>query len=613
MEYLDTGRTEAFQAAAAPARLRLVAHLREILSPHAGRVATVIVLILAAALLEGVSFSLLVPLTQVFTAGPSGPSGAGGMFQTAWSWLAGYPSETRLAILGVTLVALFALKNGLQYLREILSTDLWLSIGTETRTRVLAGMLRRPYRYFLDRKQGSLVQHLYHEPHHVAFIIQMGIEQSANILAVAVLVGLLVLVSWQVTLLVFAFGVAYGLGIWRLSRLAHAGGEERQVVEAEAMALLTEAVGGIRQVKVFSAERRIQDVYAGWVRRYQELNVRHWLATLLPQHVTELFWVGVLGLLLCLPAAGLITDLHTLLPVMAVFSAVAFRIGPYASRISQGWLSLKFFLPALNVVGHLLDETETGDGREGGQAFHRLERAIQFEQVGFSYGGDSPALSALSVRFARGETTAIIGPSGAGKSTLVDLLVRLYDPTGGRILVDDMDLRGYDRASWLAAIGFVSQDTFIFHGTIRDNIAFSKPGATPESVQAAARLANAHEFIERAPQGYDTVVGDRGLKLSGGERQRIAIARALLREPQILIFDEATSALDNQSEAMIQETITRIAHDRTVILIAHRLSTVVRADKIVVLDRGRAVEEGTHETLLKEGGVYANLYGTKPA
>lgn len=360
------------------------------------------------------------------------------------------------------------------------------------------------------------MQHLYHEPHHVAFIIQMGIEQSANMLAVAVLVCLLVLVSWQVTLLVFAFGVAYGLGIWRLSRLAHAGGEERQVVEAEAMALLTEAVGGIRQVKVFSAERRIQDVYAGWVRRYQELNVRHWLATLLPHHVTELFWVGVLGLLLCLPTLGLVTDLHALLPVVAVFSAVAFRIGPYASRISQGWLSLKFFLPALNVVGQLLDEAETGSGRDGGQSFRCLERAIQLEQVGFSYGGDRPALSALLVRFNRGETTAIIGPSGAGKSTLVDLLVRLYEPTGGRILVDGMDLRDYDRASWLAAIGFVSQDTFIFHGTIRDNIAFSKPGATPEAVQAAARLANAHEFIERAPQGYDTIVGDRGLQLSGG-------------------------------------------------------------------------------------------------
>jgi subfamily B ATP-binding cassette protein MsbA len=442
----------------------------------------------------------------------------------------------------------------------------------------------------------------------VAFIVQVGIEQTANLLTVAVLIGLLVLVSWQVTVLVFTFGALFAVALWRLSKQAHSGGEERQTVEAEAMALLTETVGGIRQVKVFSAESRIGEVYGEWVLRYRELHTRHWLAVLLPHHMTELFWIGVLGLLLCLPALGIVGEPRAVLPVVAVFSVVAFRMGPYLSRISQGWLTVKFFLPALRVVGHLLEKPESPARLEGGRSFETLRHGIEVEEVCFSYGGDRPALSRVSVCFNRGETTAVIGPSGAGKSTLVDLLVRLYEPSGGRITVDGVDLRDYDRASWLAAIGLVSQDTFIFHGTIRDNIAFSRPGASLAQVMAAARLANAHEFIERCSNGYETVVGDRGLKLSGGERQRIAIARALVRDPQVLVFDEATSALDNQTEALIQETISTIARDRTVILIAHRLSTIVRADKIIVLEHGAVVEEGTHPTLLKGGGVYASLY-----
>ncbi|TAJ32034.1 MAG: ATP-binding cassette domain-containing protein, partial [Nitrospirae bacterium] len=341
----------------------------------------------------------------------------------------------------------------------------------------------------------------------------------------------------------------------------------------------------------------------------RDLLAHHWLTALLPQRVTELFWVVVLGLLLCLPSLGVIGDVRSVLPVAAVFSAVAFRMGPYMSRISQSWQTVRFYLPALQLVGQLSVEPQEGGPRHGVRRFASIGREISFEDVNFSYGHGRFALSHVSVRFARGEVTAVIGPSGSGKSTLVDLLARLYDPTTGRIAVDGIDLAEYDAASWLATIGFVSQDTFIFHGTIRENIALARPGASAIQVQEAAMLANAHDFILRCPQGYETIVGDRGLKLSGGERQRIAIARALVRDPQVLIFDEATSALDNQSEALVQEAMASIARDRTVIIIAHRLSAVVGADKIVVLENGWVVEEGTHATLVKAGGVYSALYG----
>jgi len=587
---------------------QLVRHFEPILWPRRWHLAAVILLILLTSLLEGIGFSLIVPMMQVFMSDQVGAGTAPVVFRAYQSSLATYSIEGRLAVLGLALVTVFGLKNGLQYLREALSTRLWLGIGAEGRLRVTAQILRRPYRYFLDQKQGTLVQHLYHEPHYMAVALQVVVDQTANILAVAVLVALLVFVSWEVTAVVFTFGALYGYAMWRLSKRVQAGGEERQKVEAEAVALLTEMTAGIRQVKIFSVEGRIQEMYAKWLRLFQELSVRHCLAMISPYRVTEMFWIGVLSLLLFLPALGVIGDFHAILPVVAVFTAVAFRVGPYVSRISQGWLSIKFYLPAIRLVGELLEEPTPIEQPQGTKPVRGLCRAIEFHDVSFSYGDKQPALSHVSMRFNRSETTAIIGPSGGGKSTLVDLLVRLYKPSSGLITVDGIDLQEYDLASWRAVIGFVSQDTFIFHGSIRDNIAFAQPGASFEEIQLVARQANAHDFIVRCPQGYETIVGDRGLKLSGGERQRIAIARALIRQPQILIFDEATSALDNQSEALIQEAITAIASDRTVILIAHRLSTVVQADKIIVLENGMVVEEGTHDALLKEGGVYSTLY-----
>jgi len=570
-------------------------------------------LILLSSLLEGLSLSLLLPLSQTLTAAPADGATGTGLFQAYDRWLGAYPMKDRLALLAFALVGLFAVKNGVQYLRGVLATRLWLGLDADLRMDVLAGLLRRPYQYFLERKLGTLIQHIYHEPHHVAYVINLGIELVANVIAVLFLFGLLLLVSWKGTLFVLALGSVYGLLVWRLSRRVEAGAEERQRVEGEAMALLNEAVGGIRQVKIFSAEPRIREAYEGWMRRFRDLRIRHWVVALLPAHVSELFWVTVLGVVLCLPALGIVPDLQSVLPAVVVFSAVAFRVGPAVSRVSQGWLTLKFFLPALRIVGQMVEETGSQSRTGGGLPVTAVARGIRLEDVSFSYGGTCFALSRVSVEFKRGETTAIIGPSGSGKSTLVDLLVRLYEPDSGRILVDGLDLRDYDRGAWLSAIGFVSQDTVIFHSTIRDNIAFSRPLAAMEDIEAAARQAHAHEFIERLPQGYDTVVGDRGLKLSGGERQRIAIARALLRMPQILVFDEATSALDNQSEALVQKAIAGIARDRTVIIVAHRLSTVVRADKIVVLEDGVVAEEGTHVSLLKEGGVYSGLYGKETA
>jgi ATP-binding cassette subfamily B protein/subfamily B ATP-binding cassette protein MsbA len=246
--------------------------------------------------------------------------------------------------------------------------------------------------------------------------------------------------------------------------------------------------------------------------------------------------------------------------------------------------------------------------RQGGIPFTMLESEIRFDNVGLNYAPElQPALKSISFTLQKGQTLALVGPSGAGKSSIADLLSGLYEATEGRILVDGMDLNSLDLASWQKRLGVVSQDTILLNSTIADNISFGTPKATQDQIKAACQAAQAAAFIESLPQGYNTMLGERGYRLSGGQRQRLSLARAILRDPELLILDEATSALDSQSEQLVQEAIERFERTHTVLVIAHRLSTIVRADEILVLNGGHIVERGSHSVLLSHGGLYSTL------
>ena len=256
----------------------------------------------------------------------------------------------------------------------------------------------------------------------------------------------------------------------------------------------------------------------------------------------------------------------------------------------------------------LLDTPRGMDDGDTPLPLDRVQGELRFENVTFAYRDGGPVLKGLDLTIPAGRTTAIVGATGAGKSTVIKLMLRFYDPASGRVALDGFDLRELRMAHLRHAIGLVSQDVFLFHGTVRDNIAYGRPDADDETVRRAAEIAEAHAFIEALPQGYHTVVGERGQKLSGGQRQRLSIARAVLKDPPILILDEATSAVDNETEAAIQRSLERLAVGRTTVVIAHRLSTVRNADVIYVLDQGQVVEQGRHERLLEQDGVYAGLW-----
>lgn len=266
-------------------------------------------------------------------------------------------------------------------------------------------------------------------------------------------------------------------------------------------------------------------------------------------------------------------------------------------------------IPSTIIVTEFLRKDDKPLMKNGTEPYRKLEKGIHFDHLSFSYTGHKDVvLKDVDLWLPKGTTLALVGGSGAGKSTLADLLPRFYDTTEGRITIDGKDLRDFDLRSLRKSMGIVSQDTFLFNNSVRNNIAYGRPDATEQEVIEAAKLANAYEFIMNLPEGFDTPLGDRGILLSGGQRQRIAIARALLHNPDILILDEATSALDTVSEHLVQQAIERLSRDRTTLVIAHRLSTVKNADKIAVLDKGQVVETGTHEELLSKGGYYAKLY-----
>lgn len=586
----------------------MIRDLLQLMRPYYGLLGLILVLLSLSAALESVGISLFLPLLLVLGGARSEGGITGlGVFAAYAHVLDGYTLKQQVIMIVAGLFTAILTKNILGYAGRQLGTRLELWATRDFRIRMFQGYMGAPYEFFLARKHGRLVNDLFDESVFGGQAISTFVMLASSLLTAGALYVLLLFLSWKVTLIVTVTFAVLTAGLQWMSALARRVGFERQRIAREFVAFGSEILLGIRQVRVFSAEHVV-------LRKFREMAISLSLANLrlrglsaLPLPLGETVAAGILSICIVM-LAELRQD--ALIPFMVTFIVVLARIIPAVGSANREFINLRANAPSFQTLRELT-AAESAPGSVAGRKLPgHLCRSIQFDRVSFAYQGNlhALALDKVSLLFEKGTTIALVGPSGAGKSTVADLVVRLYEPTEGRILVDGVDLRELDLESWRRRIGFVSQDTFVFNTSIRENIAFGMPDATDEQVIEAARQADAHDFIRALPQGYATVVGDRGLKLSGGERQRIAIARAVLRNPPLLIFDEATSSLDNDSEQRVQQAINRLSKDRTVIMIAHRLSTIVGADKILVLDRGRVAEEGTHAALLERRGLYWKLY-----
>lgn len=510
--------------------------------------------------------------------------------------------RTVLLLLGVFLVS--ALFGAAQ---SYLLARVGASVVADLRRALFAHLLTLSPRFFADHRTGDLTSRLTADVGTVQGVTSTALAQlAAQSVTLVGSVTLLVTTSPRLSLLTLAIiplvigtAVTIGRRIRRVSR-------EVQDAVAAASASAEEAISGARVVQSFTAEPVEQARYGQGVQASFLAALRRARLQALMSGVMGFLTFGALALVLWYGGRQVMAG--ALSPGQLVtFLIYALQVGGTVAGLSGLFSQFQEALGASGRIFELLDERSELSDLPGARPLPRAQGRVTFRAVGFSYG-ETDVLRGVSLDVPAGQIVALVGPSGAGKTTLVNLIARFWDVTQGTLLVDDHDVRGYALRDLRAQVGLVPQETLLLSGTVEENIRYGRPEASSDEVEAAARAANAHAFIGALPGGYAAVVGERGIKLSGGQRQRVAIARALLKDPRILILDEATSALDNESEALVQSALDTLMRGRTTFVIAHRLSTVRGADRILVMDGGQIVQQGTHDALLAAGGLYRDLY-----
>ena len=479
---------------------------------------------------------------------------------------------------------------------------------TEMRKRVQSHIERLPISYFDSTQSGQLISRIMNDAEGIRNLVGTGLGQIVgSFVTASISIGVLFYINWQLTTAsIIVLLIFVGILIYAFRALRPIF-RERGEITAEVTGRLGESLGGIRIVKAYTAEKREELSFARGAHRLFR-NIAKSVTGVSAVNSFAALVIGAVAVVMIVVGGSAIQGNTMTLGDFLMYISFTFLLAMPIIELTAIGTQVTEALAGLDRIREVMSMTTEDDQDSAKQALETVDGEIRFEDVHFEYEKDVPVLKGISFVANAGSTTALVGSSGSGKSTILSLVLNFIQPTTGVIRIDGKDLQAVKLRDYRDQLGVVLQDNFLFDGTILDNIRFSNPGANLDQIKEMCQVANADEFIEKFPNGYETIVGERGVKLSGGQRQRIAIARALLADPRILILDEATSSLDSESEALIQEGLNRLRQGRTTFVIAHRLSTIRSADQILVVEAGEILERGTHAELVELGGRYKQLY-----
>lgn len=564
----------------------------------------------SGALFNGVSTLLILPiLLELLGQSAEYAESLPPILQQFISVFDGLPENTRLPAMAASVVAVIVFKSLSAYASSLTAGTLNRKLAMSLRRQGLRLLLDVDLGYFARTKIGDLINQLNVEVNRTTIAIRNLIRIVVVLITIGVFLVLLILTSWQLTLISTVTLSSVTLLNQFIVKRSKSLGKELSKISKAYSSRIFEVLSGIRLVKSTANEEREYKYLDAIIieRESAEFNSQLIFAGIAP--FNEIINILALMLIAMLGRLAFSNQLELFSSSLLTYLVILFRTLPYIGQLNSQRSTLANTSASVEVITQLLRRDDKPFMPRGAQPYRSLEKGIHFNQIRFSYPGhEQEVLQGIDLFLPKGQTLALVGSSGAGKSTLADLLPRFYDPTSGTIELDGVDLKTIDLQSYRSSLGIVSQETFLFNASVRENLLYGRPDATETELMEAAKQANAYEFIENLPQGFDTMIGDRGVLLSGGQRQRLAIARALLQDPDILILDEATSALDTVSERLVQNAIDDLSRNRTTLVIAHRLSTVHEADQIAVLERGKVVEVGTHTELLEKRGAYAKLH-----
>ncbi len=595
--------------------------LRRFVPPYKKQLALNILFNILAALLTLFSFALIIPIlemlfginTATYSYTPWGSASidkviVNNFYYYVQSIIASSGKSVALACIAAALVVMTGLKTGAAYMAAFFMISLRTGVVRDLRAMIYNKMVSLPIGFFSSERKGDVMARMSGDVTEVENSVMMSLDMMfKNPIMIVVCLAMMLFVSWQLTLFVFILLPIAGFIMGRVGKYLKRASLEQQNQLGTIMSNIEETISGLRIIKAFNAEDKVMNRFGAENEKYRNISRRMNRRYELAHPMSEFLGTATIAIVLWFGGTLILGGTNAITaPKFIYYMVIFYSIINPAKDFSKASYNIQRGLASMQRIDKILSATNPITDPAEPVKLDSFKQGISYENVRFKYQ-DAWVINGVSLDIPCGKTVALVGQSGSGKTTIADLLPRFYDVNEGSITIDGVDIRNYRVADLRGLMGNVNQEAILFNDSFFNNIAFGVENATQEEVEKAAKIANAYDFIMASEQGFDTNIGDRGCKLSGGQRQRISIARAILKNPPILILDEATSALDTESEHLVQEALDKLMHGRTTLVIAHRLSTIKNADLIVVMHEGKIVEQGRHDELIALGGTYKHL------